>query len=153
MEENEQTEAIPPATEPDRKNEPSLEPLPDAPEAMRIDVWLWAVRQLKSRSAATSACRAGHVKLNGESAKASTKVRVGDEVRLRVHGFDRVLKVKHLLVKRMGAPIAQRCYRDETPQRLTQWQFIPVAKRAPGTGRPTKKERRQLDAFRGRDSR
>lgn len=131
----------------------NLEPLPDAPETMRLDVWLWAVRQLKSRSAATSACRAGHVKLNGDSAKASAKVRVGDEVRLRVHGFDRVLRVKHLLVKRMGAPVAQRCYDDETPQRITQWQFIPVAKRAPGTGRPTKKERRQLDAFRGRESR
>lgn len=126
-------------------------PLPDGPTSSRLDVWLWCVRQLRSRSAATSACKAGHVKLNGESAKASAKVKVGDEVRLRVFGFDRVLIVKHLLSKRVGAPIAQRCYQDVTPARITTWQHLPIARREPGTGRPTKRERRQLDALRGRN--
>ena len=68
-----------------------------AGESMRIDTWLWATRHVKSRSQATSAARAGHVKINGESVKAAQKVRVGDEVRLRVEGFDRVLIVRKLL--------------------------------------------------------
>lgn len=125
--------------------------LPPGPEQMRLDVWLWAVRQVRSRSAASSACRAGHVRLNGDRAKAAARVRVGDTVRFRIQGFDRVLLVKHLLVKRMGAPIAQQCYDDLTPPRLTQWQRIPVARREPGSGRPTKKERREIDALFGRD--
>ena len=58
-----------------------------AGETMRIDTWLWATRHVKSRSQATSAARAGHVKINGESVKAAQKVRVGDEVRLRVEGL------------------------------------------------------------------
>ncbi|SQC02315.1 ribosome-associated heat shock protein Hsp15 [Mobiluncus curtisii] len=73
-------------------------------DKMRVDVWLWAVRQVKSRSLATAAARAGHVKINGVSAKASSAVRAGDEVRLRVAGFDRVLKVIALIPKRVGRP-------------------------------------------------
>lgn len=79
---------------------------------MRIDTWLWATRHVKSRSQATSAARAGHVKINGESVKAAQKVRVGDEVRLRVEGFDRVLIVRKLLAKRLGYPFAKLCYED-----------------------------------------
>ena len=116
---------------------------------MRVDVWLWAVRQVKSRSLATAAARAGHVKI---SAKASSAVRAGDEVRLRVAGFDRVLKVKALIPKRVGAPEAVKCYEDVTPQRLTNPANAAVIYRPRGTGRPTKKERRQLDALRGRTS-
>lgn len=121
-------------------------------EKMRVDVWLWAVRQVKSRSLATAAARAGHVKINGVSAKASSAVRVGDEVRLRVAGFDRVLKVKALIPKRVGAPEAMKCYENITPQRLTNPANAAVIYRPRGTGRPTKKERRQLDALRGRTS-
>lgn len=121
-------------------------------EKVRVDVWLWAVRQLKSRSLATSAARAGHVKVNGESAKAATAIKVGDEVRLRVEGFDRILKVTALINRRVGAPEAQKCYEDLTPPRLT-WRDGPAPIwRDRGTGRPSKKERRQLDALRGRDS-
>ena len=63
------------------------------PASARIDVWLWSVRQVKTRSAATAACRAGHVRVNGETAKPAQHVRVGDEVRYRFDGFDR-----HLIV-------------------------------------------------------
>src|SRR5215207_4331865 len=67
---------------------------------VRIDAWLWAVRQFKTRSAATAACRAGHVRVNGERAKAAQQVRPGDEVRVRIEGFDRMLIVRQTLVKR-----------------------------------------------------
>lgn len=117
---------------------------------MRVDVWLWAVRQLKSRSLATAAARAGHVKINGVSAKAASPVRVGDEVRLRVNGFDRVLEIQALLPKRVGAPEAVKAYKDITPPRLADPAAGAVIFRPRGTGRPTKKERRQLDALRGR---
>ena len=71
-----------------------------ASSAVRVDTWLWATRQLKSRSQATAAVRAGHVRVNGEPVKAAYKVRVGDEVRLRIEGFDRILGVNLLLNKR-----------------------------------------------------
>lgn len=119
-------------------------------DSVRVDTWLWAVRKAKSRSQATSAARAGHVKVNGESVKAAQKIRVGDEVRLRVDGFDQVLIVRRLLVKRVGAPQARICYEDRSPARPRT--AIPVAVRERGAGRPSKKERRELDRLRGRDS-
>jgi heat shock protein 15 len=117
---------------------------------VRVDVWLWSVRQCKTRSLATSECKAGHVRVNGETAKASTPVRVGDEVRYRYEGFDRILKVTGVISKRTSAPLAQACYENLTPERPRV--RIPVMRREPGTGRPTKKERRELDRLFGRDS-
>ncbi|MCI1675867.1 MAG: RNA-binding S4 domain-containing protein [Ancrocorticia sp.] len=119
-------------------------------ETVRIDVWLWSVRQCKTRSLATSECRAGHVRVNGEPVKAASPVKVGDEVRYRVAGFDRILKVTGLLTKRASAQVAQACYQDLTPQRPTV--RLPVLYREPGSGRPTKKERRELDRLFGRDA-
>ena len=84
------------------------------------------------------------------SAKPEDIVKVGDEVRLRVDGFDQILTVTKLLVKGVGAPQARVCYEDLTPPRPKL--FIPVAQRERGTGRPSKKERRELDRLRGRDS-
>ncbi|WP_455159360.1 RNA-binding S4 domain-containing protein [Schaalia cardiffensis] len=119
-------------------------------DSVRVDTWLWAIRKMKSRSQATSAARAGHVKVNGDSAKAAQKIRVGDEVRLRIEGFDQVLLVRKLLVKRVGAPQARVCYEDRTPARPKM--VVPIAIRERGAGRPSKKERRELDRLRGRDS-
>ncbi|MDO5673033.1 MAG: RNA-binding S4 domain-containing protein [Actinomycetaceae bacterium] len=118
-------------------------------EAVRIDLWLWAVRQTKTRSAATAACRAGHVRINDEAIKAASKVKVGDTVRYRVAGFDRILKVQRLLVKRVGAPVAVTCYEDLTPERPAL--HMPVLMRDRGSGRPTKKERRDLQRLTGLD--
>lgn len=114
--------------------------------SVRLDSWLWAVRMYKTRSAATIACRAGHVRLNGDKVKAAQSVRVGDEVRVRQEGFDRILIVQQLLTKRVGAPLAQAAYVDRTPVRE------PVAKlavRDRGAGRPTKRERRDIEKLRG----
>lgn len=118
-------------------------------DSLRVDVWLWTTRQLKSRSLATAAARAGHVRVNGQTVKASSPVKVGDEVRLRVQGFDRILVVKQLLPKRVGAPVASKAYEDISPPRETA--RFPVAYREKGTGRPTKKERRELEALRGEE--
>lgn len=119
------------------------------PTQTRVDIWLWAVRQVKSRSAATAACRAGHVRINGVPAKASQQVKIGDEVRYRVEGFDRFLRVEKILLKRVGAPIAQTAYTDFSPPRPSRFEAPAAIIRDRGTGRPTKRERRQLDALMG----
>lgn len=121
-----------------------------ASSCVRVDTWLWAIRQLKSRSQATAAVRSGHVRVNGEPVKAAHKVRVGDEVRLRVEGFDRILGVVLPLNKRVSYPQARMAYDDRTPERPRV--HIPIAVREKGSGRPTKKERRELDRLRGYDS-
>lgn len=117
----------------------------------RVDAWLWAVRVYKTRSAATAACRAGHVRVNGERAKAAQQVRPGDELRVRIHGFDRILAVRQPISKRVGAALAAEAVEDRTPppppRELTA--FVPMRDR--GAGRPTKRERRELDRLRGRD--
>lgn len=117
--------------------------------SVRIDAWLWAVRVYKTRSAATTACRAGHVRIGGEKAKAAQPVRVGDEVRVRIAGFDRMLVVRQLLTKRVGAPVAALAAEDRTPPREPVAQ---LAVRDRGAGRPTKRERRDIDRLRGRDA-
>ena len=116
--------------------------------AVRVDAWLWAIRVYKTRSAATTACRAGHVRVNGERAKAAQPVRPGDELRVRVHGFDRILVVKQPISKRVGAVPAAEAVDDRTPPRDPAPM---LAQRDRGAGRPTKRERREIDRLRGRD--
>lgn len=116
--------------------------------SVRVDSWLWAVRVYKTRSAATTACRAGHVRVNGERVKAAHAVRIGDELRVRIAGFDRILIVRQLLTKRVGAPLAAEALDDHTPAREP---VAMVAVRDRGAGRPTKRERRDIDRLRGRD--
>lgn len=119
--------------------------------AVRVDAWLWAVRVYKTRSAATTACRAGHVRVNGERAKAAQQVRVGDELRVRIHGFDRVLVVKQPISKRVGAAVAVEAVEDRTPPPPPREFAGVIAIRDRGAGRPTKRERREIDRLRGRD--
>ncbi|KNY04333.1 RNA-binding S4 domain-containing protein [Microbacterium sp. GCS4] len=116
-------------------------------DAARIDSWLWAVRVYKTRSAATTACRAGHVRRNGDKVKAAQQVRVGDELRVRIAGFDRIMVVRQILVKRVGAPLAALAFEDRTPPREPQ---AMIGVRDRGAGRPTKRERRDIDRLRGR---
>jgi ribosome-associated heat shock protein Hsp15 len=117
-------------------------------DSARVDSWLWAVRVYKTRSAATTACRAGHVRVNGEKVKAAQAIRIGDEVRIRISGFDRILGVRQILVKRVGAPVAALAYEDRTPEREPQ---AALGLRDRGAGRPAKRERRDIDKLRGRD--
>lgn len=120
--------------------------------AVRVDSWLWAVRVYKTRSAATAGCRAGHVRVNGERAKAAQSVTVGDEVRVRIAGFDRVLRVRQEIVKRVSAPAAAIAYLDESPPMPEPETVGIVPRRDRGAGRPTKRERRDLERLRGRDT-
>lgn len=119
-------------------------------EATRVDRWLWAVRQYKTRSAATAACTAGHVRVNGGPAKPATPVRVGDRVEAVVHGSSRVLEVAQIVDRRVGAPVAATCLVDHSPPLPPRDEVDRVFGREAGAGRPTKRDRRQLDRFRAR---
>ncbi len=116
----------------------------------RIDRWLWGVRLFKTRSEATEACTAGHVKVNGRTAKPATTVRPGDRVEARVHQRDRILEVVRIVDKRVGAPVAAECFVDHSPPPPPKEESIPIFLRITGTGRPTKRERRDLDRLRSR---
>ncbi|MGZ4705849.1 MAG: RNA-binding S4 domain-containing protein [Acidimicrobiales bacterium] len=116
----------------------------------RVDRWLWAVRMYKTRSEATTACRGGHVRVNGSPAKPASHVRIGDRVSARVHGLDRVLEVVRVIDKRVGAPVAAECLVDHSPPPPPRDESAPTFVRDPSAGRPTKKDRRSIDRFRGR---
>ena len=88
------------------------------------------------------------MRINGDKTKAAQTVKPGDEVRVRMSGFDRVLTVRQTLSKRVGAPIAATAYDDRTPPREP---MAMLAVRDRGAGRPTKRERRDIDRLRGRD--
>lgn len=117
----------------------------------RVDSWLWAVRMLKTRSAATAACKAGHVSVNDERAKAAQTVRIGDVVRLRFDGDERVLQVARLVSKRVGSPVAVECYLDLTPPKPPKEERVLTVTRDRGAGRPTKRDRRTIDKLMGED--
>jgi ribosome-associated heat shock protein Hsp15 len=122
---------------------------PQSGESVRIDSWIWSVRLLKTRSLASTACKGGHVRVNGERVKPAYSVRVGDEVRLRHDGRERVVVVKKLIRKRVGAPVAVQCYIDNSPPPPPREAVAPVAVRDRGTGRPTKRDRREMERLRG----
>jgi ribosome-associated heat shock protein Hsp15 len=112
----------------------------------RVDRWLWAVRVFKTRTEATDACRGGHVQVNDAAAKAATVIRVGDRVSVRTATRERDVEVARVIDKRVGPPIAAECLVDHTVAR-------PPSEPAPfrrdrGAGRPTKRDRRDLDRFR-----
>src|SRR6266568_1061071 len=119
-------------------------------ETVRVDSWIWSVRLTKSRSQAATACRAGHVKVNDESVKPAHLLRVGDEVRVRDGGFERVVVVSRLISKRVGPPVAAECYVDKSPPRPPREALMAVGLRDRGAGRPTKRDRRDLDRLTGR---
>ncbi len=121
-----------------------------APRA-RVDAWTWAVRLFPTRSAAGAACRAGHVRVNDERAKPATAVTVGDEVRVRAVGRDRVVVVTRVVARRVGAAVAVECYADHSPAPVPRDVLSPLPRRDRGAGRPTKRDRRRIEQLRGRD--
>jgi ribosome-associated heat shock protein Hsp15 len=118
---------------------------------MRIDKWLWTVRQYKSRSLATEACEKGRIVMNDIAVKPSRLIREGDDIFIKRTGLTRHLKVLKLSQSRLNAKLVHEYYTELTPQadidaykaRLTRVTIF----RDPGTGRPTKQERRALDDF------
>lgn len=118
-------------------------------EKLRIDKYLWAVRIFKTRSLATDACKAGRVKLEGQNIKPSHEVRIGEVYQVSKGIERKVIRVTGLLENRMDAKSVINFFADETPVEQThafKSMFqSPVLKRDRGTGRPTKKDRREID--------
>ncbi|WP_037872178.1 RNA-binding S4 domain-containing protein [Streptomyces sp. NRRL S-37] len=122
---------------------------PPSGESVRIDSWIWSVRLVKTRSLGAAACKGGHVRVNGERVKPSHSLRVGDEVRLRAETRERIVVVKRLIRKRVGAPVAVQCYIDNSPPPPPREAVAPAGIRDRGTGRPTKRDRREMERLRG----
>lgn len=121
---------------------------------VRIDKWLWSVRIFKSRTIATDACKAGKVRIGDEPVKPSYLLSENEVVLVRKEGFHFQFRAIQLIEKRVGAPIAVTCYEDITPEaeknKYKAWflnGMATVEKREKGAGRPTKKERRDMDQF------
>ncbi|MFI6058682.1 RNA-binding S4 domain-containing protein [Streptomyces sp. NPDC051286] len=123
---------------------------PQAEGSVRVDSWIWSVRLTKTRSQAAAACRAGHVKVNGDRAKPAQTLHVGDEVRLRHTGRDRIVVVSRIVKKRVGPPVAAECFVDNSPPPPPRGAVIQVPVRDRGTGRPTKRDRREMERLQSR---
>lgn len=121
-------------------------------EKLRVDKYLWSIRVFKTRSAAAAACEAGKVKLNGVSVKAAKAVNVGDEYEIRTETRKWKVKVTGLLANRQAYAEAIKYYIDITPEEDLEMNkrvasSFDTGKRQSKIGRPTKKERRNLDDF------
>jgi ribosome-associated heat shock protein Hsp15 len=125
---------------------------------VRVDKWLWSVRIFKSRTLATDACREGKVKVAGANVKPSQLVGENEVIFVKKEGFNFSYRVITPIDKRVGAPIAATAFEDVTPEeektKYTSW-FSNLTGRAEirerGTGRPTKRDRREIDGFKEGD--
>lgn len=117
--------------------------------SVRVDKWLWAARMFKTRSSASTACSAGHVKIDGESVKASKAVKPGARIDVQTPGGRRELEVVALGDRRGPASVAQTLYIDHTPPPPPKDQQNLEGLRERGAGRPTKREQRDLRKLRG----
>ena len=121
-------------------------------EKLRIDKYLWSIRIFKTRSLAAEACEKGRVKLNGTSVKASKNVNINDEYEIKAEERKWIIKVTGLLDHRVQYSEAIKYYIDITPEEENERSEIQAAsfhtgKRLSKIGRPTKKQRRDLDEF------
>lgn len=119
-------------------------------DGVRIDKWLWAVRVFKTRSMASAACRAGKVKIDDQEIKPSRDAHVGDVISIRVNPhFTRTVKVTELLSNRVGAKLVHNYAEDLTSQeeydKLKKYNELNWERRDRGIGRPTKKQRRDIE--------
>jgi len=121
------------------------------PEPVRMDVWLWCVRAFRTRPLASAACTNGQVTIRGQAVKPSRKVRIGDEIQVEKPFLVRTLKVAGLLTRRVGASLAPQYCEDLTPPeaieaaRKLAYDASLAPSRDAGTGRPTKKQRREVE--------
>ena len=117
----------------------------------RIDKWLWAARIFKTRSLAADACKNGRVTFNGSTIKPSRMIKEGDTVHVKKSPITYSFKVLKAIEQRVGAKLSPEIYENVTDPK--QYELLEMSRisgfvdRARGTGRPTKKERRALDAF------
>ncbi|MGI8965306.1 MAG: RNA-binding S4 domain-containing protein [Limisphaerales bacterium] len=119
--------------------------------AVRIDKWLWATRLFKTRSLSARACSSGKIQINRSAVKPSRPIKIGDIISAETGEIIRTVKVLALLEKRVGAKLVSQFLEDLTPAseyaKAKEIFFKGSAFRAQGTGRPTKKERRNLETF------
>ena len=120
---------------------------------VRADTYLWAIRMYKSRTLASEAIKGGKVKLDGDNFKPSHVVKVGERYTMSI-GYDKkIIEVTALIEKRQSFEVAQKHYTDHSPAPEKKGEILPSAffkvniKRDRGSGRPTKKDRRDLDDF------
>lgn len=124
-------------------------------EKVRIDKWLWSIRIFKSRTLAADAIKSGKVRIGEANAKPADSVVVGQMVYVKKDGFNLELLVKKLIEKRVAATIAVECYENLTPaEEMNKYKEWYIGKqgaevRERGTGRPTKRERRDIEGFKG----
>ncbi len=120
---------------------------------MRVDKYLWATRYFKTRNQATTACKKGHVHINGQAAKPSREIYPADKLRIRKEQIHYELTVMDLPPSRVSAKLVDIYRQDTTPaEALEQQQLSKLTRehyRKKGTGRPTKKDRREIEGYLG----
>lgn len=120
-------------------------------DSVRIDKYLWSIRAFKTRTDATEACKGNRITISGAAVKPSREVKVGDVITVRKGAVVYSYRVTALLEKRVGAKDVEKYAQDITPQSELDKLHAPVEtffiKRDRGTGRPTKKERREMDSL------
>lgn len=120
---------------------------------MRVDKWIWAVRMVKSRTLASTMCKAGKVLVNGEKAKPSKEIKLEDEVEVKHKSVTKIYEVTGFIEKRTSAELAAKNYIDHSPAPEKTVHSgnnnyeLPQAVRKKGEGRPTKKDRRSIDGL------
>jgi len=138
---------VAPASERDRS---------DSPDRVRLDKWLWAARFYKTRGLSAEAIDSGRIEVNGERAKRARLVQSGDRIRIRIGPYEHVVSVLGVSEVRGSAPIAQALYEEEAESRKAREAMaahVRAMNASTGydTGRPTKKDRRDIKRVRGRD--
>jgi ribosome-associated heat shock protein Hsp15 len=117
-------------------------------DKVRIDKWLWTVRLFKTRTMATDACNAGKVKINSVNCKPSREIKTNDEIQIRIGQLQKIIKVIGFPKSRISAKLVPDCYIDLTPaeeyERVKRLS-TQTERREHGLGRPTKRDRRQID--------
>lgn len=123
----------------------------DSKSEVRIDKWLWAVRLFKTRTLAVEACKKGRISIQGTTIKPSRNIKVGEVIQVKKPPITYSFEVLGIADKRMGAKLVPEYMRDVTP--VSEYEILELSKvsgfidRGRGLGRPTKKERRDLDDF------
>ncbi len=128
--------------------------MPSKLDKVRVDKWLWAVRIFKSRTIASNACKNNKVRVGEQTLKASSTISVGMVLEVRKEGYHMLYKVVDLLDKRVSAKLAEPCYENLTSEdelnKFKDWYLYNRANaelRMKGEGRPTKRDRRNIDKF------
>ncbi|MCC7318704.1 MAG: RNA-binding S4 domain-containing protein [Bacteroidales bacterium] len=124
-------------------------------ETVRVDKYLWATRLYKTRTLAGEACRGGKVKMDGKAVKPSKEVKEGDIITVQTPDVVRTIQVKMLVTNRVSAKLVEGLIDDLTPQqeyeRVELLREFKAERRQRGTGRPTKKDRREIDELKNTD--